>query len=295
MQFTEQAMRPPQEAQSLLIRATQGCTYNNCRFCYVSRGHPFIAASATHMEQEAAGKKDRFPPDTKIYLVGSNPFALPSRKLEDYAAVLRRHFPAFAEMSMQAMVRDIAAKSMDELSRLRDAGISHLYIGVENGNNDALALMTKGHTAEEAVTQLLRLDEAGIAYTAFYVLGLAGKGQGRKSGKATAAMFNRVRPRRITTTGLTVFPGTPLESMALAGEFTQASEREKIEELRVFLEELTTHTFFDAVHYLNPLTYRFATPGSGKNEALADIDDVLATHNDEEIEMMVSRHLMRTL
>ena len=52
MEFTEPAMRPPQEAQSLLLRATQGCTYNRCRFCYVSRGYPFMAVTPEQLEQE---------------------------------------------------------------------------------------------------------------------------------------------------------------------------------------------------------------------------------------------------
>ena len=52
MPFTEPALRPPQEAHSLLLRATQGCSYNDCHFCYVSRGYPFMAATGEQMERE---------------------------------------------------------------------------------------------------------------------------------------------------------------------------------------------------------------------------------------------------
>lgn len=51
---------------------------------------------------------------------------------------------------------------------------------------------------------------------------------GTASGEATAAMFNQVHPRRITTTGMTVFAHTPLAEMAKSGAFIEASEREKI-------------------------------------------------------------------
>lgn len=296
MNFTEPAMRPPQEAHSLLLRATQGCTYNECHFCYVSRGYPFMAVTPEQLEQEVLSLKPFFPADTKIYMTGSNPFALPVTRLKEYIAILRKHVPQFTELSMQSRIDDIAGKQPDELRELRDLGLRHLYIGTENGHDAVLKLMNKGYTASEAVEQLLRLDAAGIAYTTFYIIGMGGRGAGKASGEATAAMFNQVHPRRITTTGMTVFPNTPLADMVQRGDFTEASEREKIEELRIFLKTLTVDTFYDGIHYLNPLHYRFAVSDSAeKRRVLADIDDVLQSCPDDELETMVSRHLMHSL
>lgn len=296
MPFTEPAMRPPQEAHSLLLRATQGCSYNRCRFCYVSRGYPFMAVTPGQLEREATARRASFPAETAIYLTGSNPFALPAGQLAGYLRVLKRAVPTFSRVSMQSRIADIAAKSDEELRELCQRGLRHLYIGTENGNDDVLRLMNKGHTAAEAVKQLLRLDEAGIGYTTFYILGMGGRGMGRSSGEATARMFNQVHPRRITTTGMTVFPHTPLAEMAARGEFVEASEREKIEELRIFLTELNIDVFYDGVHYLNPLNYRFSNGDAGaKQEVLDDIADVLNTCTDEELETMVSRRLKTSL
>ncbi len=144
------------------------------------------------------------------------------------------------------------------------------------------------------VEQLLRLDEAGIQYTTQYILGMAGRGKGRDSTRATADFFNQAHPRRLTTTGLTVFPGTPLSEMVRSGMFTEATDKEKVEELLLFFEQLPTDTFFDSVHYLNPLNYRFFTLRE-KDAVMDDIRDLLATHSEEEIKQMVGRHLMRSL
>lgn len=296
MEFTEPAMRPPQEARSLLLRATQGCTYNDCHFCYVSRGYPFMAVTTEQLEREILSLKPFFRADTRIYMTGSNPFALPATRLMDHIAVMRRHFPRFTELSMQGRIDDIARKDSADLHKLRNLGLTHLYIGVENGSDAVLRLMNKGYTSSEAVEQLLRLDEAGIAYTTFYIIGMGGRGAGRSSGEATAAMFNQTHPRRITTTGMTVFPNTPLAEMAERGEFSEAPEREKIEELQIFLKNLTADTFYDGVHYLNPLNYRFANSNSGeKRRVLADIDETLRSCSDDDLERMVSRNLMRSL
>ena len=296
MEFTEPAMRPPQEAHSLLLRATQGCTYNKCHFCYVSRGYPFMAVTPEQLEQEILSSKPRYRADTSIYLTGSNPFALPVAKLRAYIAVLRQHFPRFTRLSMQSRIDDIADKSTADLRELCELGLSHLYIGTENGNDAVLRLMNKGYSASEAVPQLLRLDETGMSYTTFYILGMGGRGAGRTSGEATAAMFNQAHPQRITTTGMTVFAHTPLAEMAERGEFIEASEREKIEELQAFLKALTVDTIYDGVHYLNPLNYRFANSDeTEKRRVLADIDEMLRTCSDDDLDKMVNRKQMRSL
>ncbi|MBQ2516258.1 MAG: radical SAM protein [Desulfovibrio sp.] len=296
MPYDEPVMRPPQEAQSLLLRATQGCTWNRCRFCYVSRGYPFKAVTPEELDREACERAPHFPSTTRIYLTGSNPFVLPAATLAAYIEVLRRHVPWFSELSMQSCVGDIARKGDGELAELQRLGLSHLYIGTESGSDEALALMHKGHTAAEAARQLARLDEAGIAYTCFYVLGLGGKGAGRKAGLAAAALFNQVHPRRISTTGMTVFPNTPLADMLREGSYEEASEREKIEELQAFLERLEADTFYDGVHYLNPLSYRFAVRDrAARQAALEDIRDALEHSTDEELELMVSRRFMHSL
>ncbi len=296
MEFTEPSMRPPQEANSLLLRGTQGCTYNRCLFCYISRGYPFMAVSPEELEQEILLQKSAFPADTRIYLTGSNPFALPSATLKAYIAVMRKHIPGFSELGMQSRIDDISQKSGAELRELRELGLGQLYIGTENGNDTVLALMNKGHSSADTVAQLHRLDEAGMAYTVFYILGLGGRGAGRDSGRDTAAMFNQVHPRRITTTGMTVFANTPVAEMLRNGAYTEASEREKIEELHTFLENLTVDTLYDGVHYLNPLNYRFANRNAEeKKEVLDDIREALQTYSDRELERMVGRKLMWSL
>lgn len=101
MEFTEQPMRPPQEARSFLPRATQGRTYNEYRFCYVSRGYPFMAVTPDQLKREILVHKPFFPDNATIYMTGSNPFALPAGKLKTHIAVLRKHFPHLTRVRMQ--------------------------------------------------------------------------------------------------------------------------------------------------------------------------------------------------
>ena len=293
MAFDEPIYRPPWEAGSLLVSVTQSCNWNRCKFCYRSKDYPFRIADLDTSKQEILMQKPFYPTNTRVFFVGSNNFALPTHRLLDFLDAVNELLPDHGRVAMFSRVDAIERKSDEELAELAARGCGHLYVGTENGNDEALELMDKGHTTAEAVRQLHRLDAAGITYTVFYILGLGGNGAGQKSARETAALFNQVHPERIVTTGMTVTEGTGAWDMQMTGDYVQASEREKIEELRTFLQGLTVDTFYDGLHALNPLHYRFRTADEEKKATvLADIDRVLTSFTDEEIELAVNRPAM---
>lgn len=293
MKFAEPVYRPPMEANSLLLPVTQSCNWNKCNFCYRLKDYPFLITTADDLEQEILSQKPFYPPDTDIFLVGSNTFVLPMRKFREFFAVIRKYYPKAGKISMFSRIDAIAAKSDADLRELKELGVSQLYVGTENGNDEALDLMNKGHNSAEAVEQLKRLDAAGISYTVFYIIGMGGRGAGKKSALETAALFNQISPVRIVSTGMTVTVGTGAAKLQKEGKFIQASEREKIEELRLFLQELKVDTFYDGIHYLNPLHYRFQTSDSeAKKKILADMASILAKYSDSELEAAINRRQM---
>lgn len=293
MKFAEPVYRPPMESHSLLLPVTQSCNWNRCNFCYRLKDYPFLVTTAEDLEQEILSQKPFYPPDTDIFLVGSNTFILPMRKFREFFAVIRKYYPKAGKISMFSRIDAIAGKSDEDLRELKELGVSQLYVGTENGNDEALDLMNKGHNAAEAVEQLKRLDSAGISYTLFYIIGMGGKGAGEKSARETAVLFNQLNPVRIVSTGMTVTEGTGAAKLQKEGKFVQASEREKIEELRLFLRELKVDTFYDGIHYLNPLHYRFQTSDiDARTKILADIDAILAQYSDSELEAAINRRQM---
>lgn len=288
--FIEPIYRPPLEANSLLIQATQSCNWNKCNFCYRDKNYPFQAATPEEIEIQLRKLAPLYPPDTAVFLVGSNTFALPFRKLEIYLQIINEFIPDHGRISMFSRIDAIASKSDEELRKLRELGLTQLYVGTENGNDAALALMSKGHTAAEAVIQLKRLEAAGIAYVAFYILGMGGKGTGQQTALDTAVFFNQLHPRLIGATGMTVTEGTGAWELRKNGQFKDASEREKIMEIRTFLQNLKTETTFNTMHYLNPVHFNLRNADKAKKkQILAEIDRILATYSEEELEKAIDR------
>ncbi|ABA89878.1 radical SAM domain iron-sulfur cluster-binding oxidoreductase [Syntrophotalea carbinolica DSM 2380] len=296
MQFTEPLFRPPMEVNSVLVRGTQGCTYNKCNFCYMAQGYDFMKASPEHMESELLAQKHSHGSASNIFIIGCNPLSLPQAILLEYAGLIQKHYPRFTRISMHSRVDDIERKSDKELKLLQCAGFGHLYVGTENGNEEALRKMNKGHGVQKSREQLRRLDAAGIKYTCQYIIGMAGKGMGVRSGLATAKFINSVHAERVMSTGLTVFPGSRLQEIVARGEFVESSEREKIEEMLVFFENLTADIFFEGIHYLNPLHFRFQTGyEKARYETIEEIKRILNSYSEDQLEKAINRKEMRSL
>ena len=92
--------------------------------------------------------------------------------------------------------------------------------------------MDKGYAPEDIITQTRRLDGAGIGYHFFYLAGIAGAGKGKESAVRSAEIFNQTNPRRVGSSMLTVFPESRLYQEIRAGNWTEAGEKEKLEEVQ---------------------------------------------------------------
>ncbi len=292
--FTEPEYRHPLDANALLLRVTQGCTWNRCHYCYVSRGFPFAYVTYEEMEEQLRAKAGLYPPDTRVWMVGSNPLVLPAERLLRYIEMLRRYYPHFSGIAMQARVTDVRRKSMQELRELRDAGIQELFLGVESGDEDILKMLNKGVSAQVALEQMLRLNEAGIDIVPMYMLGGGGKGTWERNAQRTAELLSQVSSKMISTTGLTVFRGTPLWDMRAAGTFTEAPEAEKIMEVLAFIRSLKAETFLYCNHYLNPVHFTAHLPGD-KKKICGGLERFLQENSPEEIEDMVGRMFKASL
>ena len=144
-----------------------------------------------------------------------------------------------------ARVTDVGLKRDEELRRLRELGYDGLTLGVETGDEEALAFMNKGYGARDVVEQAGRLDEAGMSYSFFYLAGISGAGRGVEGALRSAEVFNQTRPRRVGSSMLTIFPSSALYREIQAGRWREESELEKLEELKTLIENLEIPTRFE--------------------------------------------------
>ncbi len=299
MHYTGTIWRPPYEADSLLLEVTAGCTHHKCKFCTLYAELPFkfrmspladvendlLEARAIFKQQQARGLFKLWPNSgpARVFLTGANPFVLKAERLLEIAGMIARTFPEIGSIGCFARVTDVALKTEQELAQLRVAGFDGLTLGVETGDDVALAFMRKGYQAADIVEQCQRLEAAGIGYNFFYLTGISGHGRGQASAKATAAVCNQLHPRRIGASMLTIYPNSELYQEIQNGAWQPETEIEKYQELKTLVQALQGPVWFGALGASNAVPFAGNLPGD-KERLLAVLDEIIADFSEEELQ-----------
>ena len=89
-----------------------------------------------------------------VFLGDGNAFGLGTKRLLEITDLIHRYFPDCQAINMDGTITNIQAKSQEELRALREAGIRHLYLGIESGLDDVLRYMGKDHNLDQAYRQI---------------------------------------------------------------------------------------------------------------------------------------------
>lgn len=282
MHFTGRTWRPPYEANSFIIQATSGCTHNQCRFCSLYKNECFRMSPLEEWEEDLKELQFYQPTARRIFWTGANPFVMSYENLKTRALMVHEYLVECQTMAMFASIRDIKNKKVWQLKKLKSLGINGLSIGTESGDNATLLLANKGYTAKDIIEQCRKLDEAGIEYYFVYMTGLAGKGNGYRNAINSAKLFSKLNPRFISVDSLTLFKDTELYAMVQRGEFIPAGEKERIEELQIFIKNLQirTHLFANSVSNFYPTT---AYLPKDRESVINELQYILDTVSEEEM------------
>lgn len=259
MHYTGPVIRPPHEANSILLEVTTGCTHNSCRFCTFYHDTPYRIAPKKQVERDLQEAQFHHPNARRIYAVGGDPFTLRTAKLLDLAELIRSYFPTI-NIGMYARVDSMYNKSVDDLKALKAAGINDLVIGIESGDDAVLSFMDKGYESTDILRECQKLEEAGISYRVIFLGGLAGAGQGERNARNTAAVLNQLNPTHMYMTSVAVQRESLLYQDVTAGDFVQASEYERIEETLLLIKLLKNPIVLLGQSVTNPVNFIATLP-----------------------------------
>lgn len=300
MHYTGTIWRPPYEADSLILEATAGCTHRACKFCtlYDELPFKFKASELSTIESDLLEAQTWFhdplskieshlfslpaPKRCRVFLAGANPFALKSKRLLEIAGLIHEHFPTCKTIGCFARVTDIASKTDEELAALREAGYTGLTIGIETGDDAALAFMNKGYVAQDIVAQCARLDAADIAYAFFYLAGISGKGCGIEGARFTAAVCNQTHPSLIGANMLTIYKNSELYQEIIAGNWEEETEVEKYQEIKALVKDLEIPVEFAMLGASNPVMLQGRLPDQ-RAQIVATLDRVIEGIGEDEL------------
>lgn len=301
MHYTGTIWRPPYEADSLLLEVTAGCTHHKCKFCTLYNDLPFkfrmtpmediegdlleVQTLRTNPYSKMLTRlqgKDTPEPIRRVFLTGANPFVLKTEKLLEIASLIHKYLPSVESIGCFARITDSVNKTDEELLHLRQAGYNGLTIGVETGDDAALAFMRKGYTSRDILVQCKRLEQAGIEYGFFYLTSISGKGRGEAGAKASAEIFNQLHPFLVGPNMLTIYPESDLYREIQNGNWEEEGEIEKYRELRTLVENLNISTYFAAMGASNAFQLRGKLPEE-KEALLATLERIISEVSEEDL------------
>ncbi len=248
MHFTEPVYRNPYWPTWPLLEVTAGCTHNKCKFCTMYKDVQFNVRSLSEIEADLKELAAMVPDAPTIQLLSANPLALPAHRLVSILEKINEYLPNIKHVYAPGRVTDLRNKTVEQLRELRDLGMNEISMGTESGDDWTLDRINKGYHAEDILEQCAKLDAAGIRYWHTFLNGTAGKSHSREHAINSAKVFSQTNPMVVGTGGLTLFPGTPLLTESQRGEFDPLSEREMLEEVLLFVENLTCDCTFITHH-----------------------------------------------
>ena len=248
MHFTGTVYRNPYWPTWPLLEITQGCTHNDCKFCTMYKEVPFRMSPMEWIEEDLKEIAAIDPNARTIQLLSANPLVLTYDKLAAIFEMIHRYLPKMEYIYLAGRVTDLRNKTVEELKALKELGMREISLGVESGDDWTLDRIHKGYHAQDVLEQCHKLEEAGIDYWMTFLNGVAGRSHSREHAIHSAEIFSQCKPMLVGTGGLTLFPGTPLKDEAERGEFDPLSEKEMLEELKLFAENLTCDCSFITHH-----------------------------------------------
>jgi radical SAM superfamily enzyme YgiQ (UPF0313 family) len=178
-----------------------------------------------------------------VFLQDANTLIMRPPELIELLRYLKETFPTIERITSYARSKTAAQRTPEELKALHQAGLSRLHIGMESGSNDVLKMMQKGVTAEEHIAGGRKIVESGISLSEYVMPGLGGKRWSESHAKETAMVLNQIDPAFIRIRSLMLWKGMPLQRKIESGEFEVLSEDEMVDEIKLFIENLSCNSY----------------------------------------------------
>lgn len=255
--------RPPSEANSLIIQATLGCSYNECSFCDMYRSKEYSERPWEHVKAEIDMMADSEPDTRRIFIADGDALNLDAQYLEKIVRYLYSKFSNLERVACYAMPMNVLKKTPQELSSLHDAGLGMLYLGIESGSDTVLRRVTKGALAKTIIRSCKKAKDAGYILSCMVILGLGGKEHTVEHAQETARVLSAASPHYVGVLTLYLENGIKTEFHAkYDGTFETLSDEEALEELNCLVEGLDVNgdVVFRATHGSNAYMFGGTLP-----------------------------------
>lgn len=280
--FEQGPIRPPSEANSLLIRVTRNCPWNFCTFCPVYKSRKFSLRPKEHVikdidmvhkyvemlkQKTGNGRITQMiandvsvlvAPDEadayhaalswfaggleSVFIQDANSLIIKPADLIEILTHLRKCFPWIKRITSYARSHTIAKISDENLALIKNAGLNRIHIGLETGSDEVLKMVRKGSDKAMHIKAGQMVKKAGMELSEYVMPGLGGQKLSEIHAIETADALNQINPDFIRLRTLAIPNRIPLYEDYQAGTFEKCTDLMMAKEIRLFIDKLDNIT-----------------------------------------------------
>jgi len=275
MHYEGNVIRPPSEANSVILQVTVGCSHNKCTFCGTYKGERFRIKEDSVVEADIRYAARHMSFLRRVFLADGDALVVPQPRLSWILTRIREEMPWIQRVGAYGNAKSIMRKSPGDLEALRDLGLGIVYMGLESGHPDVLKDIRKGASAETMIQAGRRVRDAGMKLSVTVLLGIAGRERSMEHARATGQVLTAMDPNYVGALTVMVLPDTPLGRDLEEGRFRLPGTGEVLEELREMLANTRlSRGLFMSNHASNYLPLKVRMPHD-REKALEAIDKAL--------------------
>lgn len=254
-------IRPPSEANSIILQVTVGCSHNKCTFCGTYKDVRFRIKAESVVQQDIEFAACYCRRQRRVFLTDGDALILPQARLLKILKAIRERLPWVTRVGVYGNAKSIRTKTLEDLIALHEQGLGIVYMGLESGDDITLKKMRKGVGSDTIIKMGRRVIEAGIKLSVTVLLGLAGPERSDAHAEATGRALSDMDPDYVGALSLMLLPNTPLGRDYAEGRFSLVSPMEMLRELKTMIAH--THLsggLFHANHASNYLPIKARLP-----------------------------------
>ena len=187
---------PPDQYFSVVLQATEGCSFNTCTYCTFYRDRPFRVKSPEQFQAHIKDVKNFIGAGMSlrrtIFLGDANALTAPIKRLVELFKITNSEFDVNEMGGIFAFLDGFSGdrKKKEDFEELRALGLSRVYIGMESGNASLLKFLKKPGEPEDVLHAVTALKSAGISVGLIVLLGAGGHSYARQHIADTIQLLN---------------------------------------------------------------------------------------------------------
>jgi len=261
MHYEGMMIRPPSEANSILLQVTLGCSHNKCTFCGTFRDKRFDIKKDDVIFEDIEFARQHCRRQNRLFICDGDALIVPQKRLVKILKQIKDRLPWVERVGLYANTKGIGMKSDEQLKELKGLGVKLVYMGLESGDDQILKEVRKGADSAKMIKMGRRIKNSGMQLSVTVLVGLGGKERSKSHALETGKVLSAIDPDFVGALSLMLVPGTELNDQFQKGEFALINPEEMLEELGLMISSTNlSNGLFHANHASNYLPIRAKLP-----------------------------------